>query len=49
MASVSPHLHIGFVEFLIFLMYFLIASFLVRMLEVWAGSNVFGQALSFIH
>lgn len=47
--AVTPHLHIGFIEFLIFLMYFIIASFLLRWLEVMMGQNVFGQALNFIH
>ena len=47
--AVTPHLHIGFIEFLIFFMYFIVASFLVRVLEVWMGQNAFGQALNFIH
>lgn len=47
--AVSPHLHIGFIEFLIFFMYFIIAGFILRVLEITMHANPVGQALSFIH
>jgi hypothetical protein len=47
--AITPHIHIGFVEFLIFFLYFIIASFFVRVLEIWMSQNAVGQALAFIH
>lgn len=47
--SVSPHMHIGFAEFIVFLLYFIIASFLIRVTEIWMANNMVGQALAFIH
>jgi hypothetical protein len=47
--SVAPHLHIGFVEFLTFVLYLLIAGFLIRMVEISMHSNILGQSLSFIY
>lgn len=47
--AVAPHLHIGFIEFLTFLLYLLIAGFLIRMLEISAAHSKVGQALSFIY
>lgn len=47
--AVTPHLHIGFVEFLIFGLMFIVWSFLLRTLSVAASNTAFGQALSFIH
>ena len=47
--AVTPHLHIGFVEFLIFLLYFIVAGFLLRVVEIAMHNNALGQALSFIH
>ena len=47
--AVQPHLHIGFVEFLTFLLYLLVAGFLIRMLEISMHNNVIGSSLSFIY
>jgi hypothetical protein len=47
--AVAPHLHIGFVEFLTFLLYLLVAGFLIRMIEISMHSNLIGQSLSFIY
>jgi hypothetical protein len=47
--SIAPHMHIGFAEFIVFFLYFIVASFLVRVLEIWLANNAVGQALAFIH
>lgn len=47
--AVAPHMHIGFVEFLTFLLYLLVAGFLIRMVEISMHNNVIGSSLSFIY
>ena len=49
MAAVTPHLHIGFIEFLTVGLYFIIWGFLLRLLSIAAANTSVGQALSFIH
>jgi hypothetical protein len=44
-----PHLHIGFADFVVFMLYLLVAGGVLRLLEfVWHG-NVVGQALNVIY
>lgn len=47
--AITPHLHIGAAEFLIFLMYLIIAGALLRIIEIKFANNNFGKALSFIY
>lgn len=47
--AITPHLHIGFIEFLVVGLYFIIWGFLLRILAVVTAQTSFGQALSFIH
>lgn len=47
--AVTPHIHLGFIEFIIVGLYFIIWGFLLRILSVAAANTTFGQALSFIH
>jgi hypothetical protein len=47
--AVSPHLHIGAVEFIVFLLYLLVAGALLRIVEIKCANTSFGKALSFIY
>lgn len=47
--SVAPHLHIGFVEMLVFAFYLVIVGVIFRILEIQFAHTSFGQALSFIY
>lgn len=47
--AVTPHIHLGFIEFLIVGLYFVLWGFLLRTLAVATANTSFGQALSFIH
>lgn len=47
--AVAPHLHIGFVEFLVIGLYIIVWGFLFRTLEIWMHNNPVGQAMSFIY
>jgi hypothetical protein len=46
---ITPHLHIGAVEFLVFLLYLIIAGALIRIVEIKCANSSFGKALSFIY
>lgn len=43
------HLHIGFIEFLVFLAYYLIAAFLLRMASIRWADKPAGKALAVLH
>lgn len=45
----SPHVHIGLLEFGIFLAMYLVAGFLLRVLQLRYPDSPFGKALGFIH
>lgn len=47
--AVTPHIHLGFVEFLIVGLYLIVWGFLLRVLSIATANTSFGQALSFIH
>ena len=47
--AVSPHVHIGFLEFAVFMLYLVIGGFLLHVLEISMHGNPIGQALSFIY
>jgi hypothetical protein len=47
--AVTPHIHLGFIEFFIVGLYFIIWGFLIRILSIAAVNTTFGKALSFIH
>ena len=47
--AVQPHMHIGFMEFITFVLYLLVAGFLIRMIEITMHSNIIGSSLSFIY
>ena len=47
--AVTPHMHVGFIEFIFFVFYLLLAGFLLRVLEITMHSNSVGKALSFIY
>jgi hypothetical protein len=47
--GVAPHLHIGAVEFIVFLLYLLLAGAILRIVEVTQSGNRFGKALAFIY
>lgn len=47
--AVTPHIHLGFIEFVIVGLYFILWGFLLRVLSIVAANTTFGQALSFIH
>jgi hypothetical protein len=47
--AVTPHIHLGFIEFVIVGLYFILWGFLLRVLSIAAANTTFGQALSFIH
>jgi hypothetical protein len=47
--AVTPHIHLGFIEFVIVGLYFVLWGFLLRVISIAASNTTFGQALSFIH
>jgi hypothetical protein len=47
--AVTPHIHLGFIEFVIVGLYFILWGFLLRIISIAAANTTFGQALSFIH
>lgn len=47
--AVTPHMHVGFIEFIFFVFYLLLAGFLLRVLEITCANNQVGKALSFIY
>lgn len=47
--AVTPHIHLGFIEFVIVGLYFVLWGFLLRVISIAAANTSFGQALSFIH
>lgn len=47
--AVTPHIHLGFIEFVIVGLYFILWGFLLRVISIAAANTTFGQALSFIH
>lgn len=47
--AVTPHLHIGFIELVIFMLYLVIAGFIFRIVEITQHGNAVGRAMSFIY
>lgn len=43
------HIHVGFADFVVFVLYLLVAGALIRMFEVLNHNNRIGQALNFIY
>lgn len=47
--GVASHIHIGALEFLIFLTYLVIAGFILRITEICFAHTKFGRALAFLY
>lgn len=47
--AATPHIHIGFIEGLIFLLYLVVIGFILRVVEIQFHNTALGRGLSFIY